>query len=179
MAFWPSPRLQWMITKFSSATKILSNTHTVKLNIALIASDPFYTLLNALASIDSHIKERTYYTGRKKLPTFQKVSAAMGKVAYGCLVDSHHESLRLDWNIAQVCLFRFCKAIVATFESTYLRAQKDIKTKHVLRWPKVLRFLEMSGSIDFRKRLWKNCSTAYHGHYKWKVGTYDYYGNYM
>lgn len=131
----------------------------------------FDHLFDAAKSNDDYFVQRPDCTGQLGLSTFQKVTAAMRIIAYGTAADAVDEKLGISESTALECVMRFCDVVIDTCEAEYLRSPTEADVARLLTASEKRGFPGMLGSIDCSKWRWKNCPTAFHGHYKGKEKT--------
>ena len=102
------------------------------------------------------------------LTSYQKMTAALRMLSYGCPADALDENLRLGESTALRCLKEFCKTIIDVFGETYVRAPNEEDLLRILKTNSARGFPGMLGSIDCMHWNWKNCPKAWAGQYKGK-----------
>ena len=99
------------------------------------------------------------------LSLLQKMTAALGILAYGVAVDSTDEYVRIEESIAVESLKKFVKAVVNVFSEEYLRSPNSNDIARLVEVNEKRGFPGMLGSIDCMHWKWKNCPTAWKGQY--------------
>lgn len=114
------------------------------------------------------VRMRQRYDGRNRIgfTTIQKCTSAIRQLAYGTSPDSLDEYLQMGETTGRECLDDFCKCVFELYSAEYLRkpTPEDIQrlyNKHEEHHG----FPGMLGSIDCMHWAWKNCPTAWQGHY--------------
>ncbi|CAH9124355.1 unnamed protein product [Cuscuta epithymum] len=86
-------------------------------------------------------------------------------LANGCSADSLDQLCRLGESTTLSCLKKFCKAIIVTYGSWYLRTPNPNDLHCLLEKATKRGFPGMIGSIDCMHREWRNCPTAWAGQF--------------
>lgn len=92
----------------------------------------------------------------------------MRLLAYGVSNEMIEERLGMAQSTVHESMMRSYEAVVACFESEYLRAPTDADMSRILRQSNARGFPGMLGSIDFSKWKWRVCPTSWQGQYRGK-----------
>ncbi|KAK9072430.1 hypothetical protein SSX86_008864 [Deinandra increscens subsp. villosa] len=113
-----------------------------------------------------YFTQRRDAAGRLGLSTNQKITCALRQLAYGASADQCDEYIRIGESTAIKCLHNFCRSIVEIYRDKYLRrpTQEDVDRLTAFHEEKH-GFPGMLGSIDCMHWGWRNCPTAWKGHY--------------
>ena len=125
----------------------------------------FIRILNDIQEHDDYFVQKNDALGFPGLTGIQKMTAAMRMLAYGMSADAVDEYVRIGESTTIECLKRFCKGVVGVYEHQYLRSPNVEDISRLLRMGEERGFPGMLGSLDCMHWEWKNCPTAYHGHY--------------
>ncbi|CAN6707491.1 unnamed protein product [Malus baccata var. baccata] len=109
----------------------------------------FEGILNAVVNHDHYFARKIDVVGRQSLSPHQKLTYAFRMLANGCSTDSTDEYCRLAESTAIENLKRFCQAIQAIYEATYLRKPTREDLKRLLRKANKRGFPSMIGSLDY------------------------------
>ncbi|KAH9153643.1 hypothetical protein AeRB84_004144 [Aphanomyces euteiches] len=82
----------------------------------------FHRVCQDIVRTDPRLRRLKDATGKYGASTNQKVTAALRVLGYGITADAVDEYCRIAESTAMVCVKRYCKAIVETYESQYLRS---------------------------------------------------------
>ena len=123
----------------------------------------FFRILESVQNYDSYFVQKLDATCQLGLSGLQKCIAALRILAYGIAFDAIDEYVQLASNTTMLAFKRFVQAIMAIYNSTYLRQptredleyQVAINTQHG--WPCML------ASLDCMHYEWKNCPFAWQG----------------
>ncbi|KAK9060749.1 hypothetical protein SSX86_021455 [Deinandra increscens subsp. villosa] len=113
-----------------------------------------------------YFTQRRDAAGRLGLSTNQKITCALRQLAYGASADQCDEYIRIGESTAIKRLHNFCRSIVEIYRDKYLRrpTQEDVDRLTAFHEEKH-GFPGMLGSIDCMHWGWRNCPTAWKGHY--------------
>ncbi|WZZ61473.1 hypothetical protein YC2023_061580 [Brassica napus] len=125
----------------------------------------FLRLVHSLSECFSFFQQRRDATGRLGLSALQKCTAAIRLLAYGTAADTVDEYLRLGETTALSCLHNFTDGIIQIFGEEYLQRPTLEDLQRLLDIGETRGFPGMVGSIDYMHWEWKNCPTAWKGHY--------------
>ncbi|KAJ6818967.1 putative nuclease HARBI1 [Iris pallida] len=130
----------------------------------------FLRIVNGVKEHDNFFVQKKDGLGKLGLSTLQKVTAAHRMLAYGTAADISDEYIRIGESTTIQCLKRFCRAIIEVFGEEYLRHPTPDDIARLLRKGEERGFPGMLGSLDCMHWAWKNCPTAWAGHYSGRHG---------
>ncbi|SAM00221.1 hypothetical protein [Absidia glauca] len=133
-----------------------------------MSKETFMIVLEEVVKQDDFFTQKMDVAKRLGFSSIQKVTAALRMLAYGCSADQLDENLRIGKTTALECLRRFCKAVIAGFGESYLRAPNQADVERLLKENAGRGFPGMLGSLDCMHWEWKNCPTAWHGQFRGK-----------
>jgi hypothetical protein len=131
----------------------------------------FERIVQEVQHQDAYFVQRSDAVGRKGAHPIQKVTAALRLLAYGASADQLDEWIRLSESTILDCLQHFIKAVLKGFGGEYLRAPTKNDIDRMLQESGNRGFPGCLGSIDCWHWTWKNCPTAWKGHYTGVKGT--------
>lgn len=125
----------------------------------------FLRIVEGVKNQDQYFESGIDCTGRSKLSSLQKCTAAIRMLAYGVAADAVDEYLRIGETTTIKCVKKFARAIIAVFGDEYLRRPNVADLQRLLYIGHQRGFPGMLGSIDCMHWEWKNCPVAWHGQY--------------
>jgi hypothetical protein len=128
----------------------------------------FLKITNAIEDFDPYFMQKADAVGRLGLHPLVKTTAALRMLAYGGAGDCNDEYLQLSETTSLQCMDRFCNAIVAMYESEYLREPNPEDLVRLLKIGSKRGFPGMLGSVDCMHWKWKNCPSAWAGQFQGK-----------
>jgi hypothetical protein len=128
----------------------------------------FLRIVDDVLTHDSYFLQKVDAAKRPGLSPLQKVTAAIRQLAYGTASDSVDEYIQIGESTALACLKHFCKAVVEVYREEYMRTPNEEDVERLLAVGEQRGFPGMLGSIDCMHWAWKNCPTAWHGHFRGK-----------
>lgn len=131
----------------------------------------FHHVVDGVVEADTYFQQKPDATQRMGAHPIQKVTAALRMLAYGASADQLDEWIRLGESTVLEALKRFIAAVNKSFGKEYLRAPNKEDTLRLLKQNLERGFPGCIGSIDCWHWSWKNCPTAWKGHYSGKKGT--------
>jgi hypothetical protein len=126
----------------------------------------FLRIMHEVCAFDSYFVHKRNAAGTLELSSVQKCMAALYMLAYGTSSDAVDEYCRLSESTAMEAMRRFVVAIMACFESRYLRqpTREDIVRQMGINEKRG--FPGMFASIDCMHWSWKNCLVAWAGQFQ-------------
>ncbi|XP_010485291.1 PREDICTED: uncharacterized protein LOC104763640 [Camelina sativa] len=112
----------------------------------------FMRIVERLSTAFPFFQQRRDATGRFDLSTLQKITAAIGIMAYGCPADAVDEYLRLAPSTTLSCLEHFVEGINDLFGDEYLKRPTPEDLQRLLDIGEFRGFPGMIGSIDYVER---------------------------
>ncbi|ETP33363.1 hypothetical protein F442_18106 [Phytophthora nicotianae P10297] len=100
----------------------------------------------------------------------QKMTAALRMLGSGISADGQDEYCRIAESTVMKSFHAFCKTVVEIYGKVYLRAPTADDVRKILRFNESRGMPGLLGSLDCTHWRWKNCPTAWHGHYRGKEG---------
>jgi hypothetical protein len=108
----------------------------------------FLTILNGVRAHDDYFTVRTDTIGKLGFISYQKCSAAIRMLAYGVAGDLIDEYLRMSESTCLESMYKFGRAVIATFGTVYLREPTVEDTARLLSINEERGFPRMIGSIN-------------------------------
>ena len=133
-----------------------------------VLSRRFFGRIYEAMTNNPYFIQRRDCTGLLGLSGYQKATAAIRILAYGCASDAVDEYICLSLSTADDCVRAFVRTVNSTFQAECLRAPNEAGLKRLLQRGNHRAFLGMFGSLDFCKWIWNNCPKAWHGQLKGK-----------
>jgi len=96
------------------------------------------------------------------------MTAALRMLANGSAADAQHEYCRIAESTVMDSLHAFCRSVVEIYADEYLRAPTEADVARILVFNERRGLPGLLGSLDCTHWRWKNCPTAWHGHYRGK-----------
>jgi hypothetical protein len=113
-----------------------------------MGTDLFKSIAEAMKMHDSFLKQRSNCAKDLGHSTYQKVTAALRKMAYGIPVDLVDDNLAMGKSQAINCVKRFALVVVKVFGAEYLRAPNAQDRPRLLEINVACGFPGTLGSID-------------------------------
>ncbi|GMF40374.1 unnamed protein product [Phytophthora fragariaefolia] len=126
--------------------------------------------MDAVVSRDDDFRQRVDALGRKGISTLQKCSAAMRMLAYGCCADLLDDNVGMAESTVLEYTKKFCEAVIAEFESEYLRTPTHSDITRQLNLSADRGFPGCIGSLDCMHWMWEMCPYALKGQFSGKEG---------
>ena len=128
----------------------------------------FLSILHDLEAHDDYFVQKRDCTGKLGAYGFQKMTAAMRALAYGCVLDSLDENLRMSQSTIDKCVDHFCWAIIEMYGDEYLREPTPEEIQRLLAQNATRGFPGMLGSLDCMHWEWRKCPYWLQGTFKGK-----------
>jgi hypothetical protein len=128
----------------------------------------FLTIARAVEEFDSYFTQKPDALGKMGIHPLVKITAALRMLAYGGAGDCNDEYLQLSETSSLKSMDRFCNAIVAIYQSEYLREPTTEDLERLLEIGSKRGFPGMLGSVDCMHWTWKNCPSAWAGQFQGK-----------
>ncbi|XP_042065431.1 uncharacterized protein LOC121808941 [Salvia splendens] len=126
----------------------------------------FVHIVQTLSACYLYIQQQSDASGRPGLSPLQKYIAAIRQLAYGGPSDMFDKYLHIGDTTGRECPKEFCKGIIKTFSSTYLRKSTHADSKYLLDLHgRVHGFPRKLCSVDCLHWEWKQCLTAWKGQF--------------
>ncbi|CAH9101109.1 unnamed protein product [Cuscuta epithymum] len=125
----------------------------------------FDRIMNDVVRADPFFAPKKDALNKVSLSPHQKITSAIFMLANGCSADSLDQLCRLGESTTLSCLKKFCKAIIGTYGSWYLRTPNPNDLRRLLEKATKRGFPGMIGSIDCMHWEWRNCPTAWAGQF--------------
>ncbi|XP_073067236.1 uncharacterized protein [Primulina eburnea] len=129
-----------------------------------MSRDLYFRIADDLKNHDHYFTQRRDGIGRLGLSTNQKITS-LRMLAYGTPADAADEYIKIGESTALECMQRFCRDIVEVYAERYLRSPTANDIYRLLSIGEQRGFHGMLGSLDCMHWKWKNCPTAWAGHY--------------
>ncbi|KAH9080818.1 hypothetical protein Ae201684P_007906 [Aphanomyces euteiches] len=130
----------------------------------------FHRVCQDVVRTDPRLRRLKDATGKYGASTNQKVTAALRVLSYGITADAVDEYCRIAESTAMICVKRYCKAIVETYESQYLRSPNADDISSILNMNAQCGFPGMLGSLVCMHWFWDKCPRAWAGQSTGKDG---------
>ncbi|KAI4997046.1 hypothetical protein ZWY2020_052388 [Hordeum vulgare] len=134
-----------------------------------MARHVFNRIREGVVGYDNYFECKDDAIGRIDFSSYQKCTTAIWMLAYEVPGDLIDEYVRMSESTCLESLYRFCKAVIAVFDLEYLREPTVADTTRLLATNASRSFPGMLCSIDCMHWVWKNCPSAWQGHYKGNV----------
>jgi hypothetical protein len=108
----------------------------------------FLRILNGVRVHDDYFTARPDATGKLGFTSYQKCSVAIRMVAYGVASDLIDEYLRMSKSTRLESMYNFCRAVIALFDTIYLREPTVEDTSRLMSINEERGFPSMIGCID-------------------------------
>jgi hypothetical protein len=128
----------------------------------------FLSIARAVEEYDTYFAQKPDALGKMGLHPLIKITAALRVLAYGGAGDCNDEYLQLLETSSLKSMDRFCNAIVAIYQSEYLREPTAEDLERLLEIGSKRGFPGMLGSVDCMHWTWKNCPSAWAGQFQGK-----------
>ena len=128
----------------------------------------FLRISEAIQGYDAYFTHRADALGKLGLHPVVKITAALRMLAYGAAGDCNDEYLQISEATSLKSMDLFCNAIVALYESEYLREPTPEDLERLLKIGAKRGFPGMLGSVDCMHWQWKNCPSAWAGQFQGK-----------
>ncbi|XP_057779808.1 uncharacterized protein LOC130998408 [Salvia miltiorrhiza] len=97
-------------------------------------------------------------TGRDSVTPLQKYTVAIRQLATSVCTDTFDKYQKISNTTGQLCLKKFCKAIIQAYSVEYLRRPIPVNVQQLLQMHETRHgFPGMLGSLDYMHWAWKNC----------------------
>jgi hypothetical protein len=130
----------------------------------------FRRLLSDIQIHNIYFQQRLDACGKMGASPEQKMSAALRMLANGTAADAQDEYCRIAESTVMESFHMFCRAVVERYADEYLRAPTQGDVTRILAFNERRGMPGLLGSLDCTHWRWKNCPTAWHGHYRGKEG---------
>ena len=131
----------------------------------------FNRLVKEVQQENRYFIQKHNAVGRQGAHPIQKVTAALQMLAYGSSANQLDEWIQLGKSTILEALQQFVVAVIKRFGKEYLWAPTKEDMKRMLEENRQRGFPGCLGSIDCWHWSWKNCPTAWKGHYTGVKGT--------
>jgi hypothetical protein len=121
--------------------------------------------MHRLGKYSLYFTQREDDLGRLGLSLLQKCIAALHLLAYGFVVYSIDEYLKLARSTTLECLEKFCEGIIHCYGEEFCRQPNVADTQRLQAKAEDCGFPGMLGSIDCMQWQWRNCPVAYVGQF--------------
>jgi hypothetical protein len=108
----------------------------------------FLSILNKLSETSSYFTKKHDATGHIGLILLQKCTSALCQLAYGMIVDTLYEYIKLGKTTALECPEYYCANIVDCYGVEFLRCPTIVDTQRLLAMVEEHIFFGILGSID-------------------------------
>ncbi|XP_038713417.1 putative nuclease HARBI1 [Tripterygium wilfordii] len=130
-----------------------------------MSRDLFNRIHEGVVSYDNYFIQSRDTVNKVGLSSLQKVTAALRMMAYGVSADMIDENLQIAESTANEAMKKFVEAVIVVFGERYLRQPNSTDIARLLQLHEDRGFPGMLGSLDCMHWSWKNCPSAWKGHY--------------
>jgi len=125
----------------------------------------FVHLVEALGEWSPYFTQRRDVLNNLGLSPYQKCTAALRMLAYGCPADSIDEYMRIGESTAIACLKNFVEGVDSLLGEEYLQTPNVQDLQYLLHQAESRGFPGMLGSLDCMHWEWRNFPNAWRGQF--------------